>query len=339
MTIATLQTIANIVKVSRSTVSRVLNNKWEDYGISQATADKIISKAKDLHYIKNEAALSLRLKKTFTIGVIVKDITNPFYSQLVKFVENALYTKGYNIIICNTGYDLDKENGHINILLSRRVDGIILSPIQKSIENISIIKDRNVPLALFDCKIDKFEADYILVDNKAGTMEAVNHLISQGHKKIVYIGGNSSDLNNRLRYAGYKKALSKASLSITEHYVIHGSYTFKHGYEAATELLRSNDAPTAFFAANNRIVLGACKGIMDCGLQIPEDVSIVGFDDFETATMLPSPLTVIRQPLRDMALNAVDILLSRMDKTNNTPCMTRMLKTEFILRNSTRKIN
>ena len=336
---ATLQTIADKVNVSRSTVSRVLNNKWKKYGISQVTADKITSLAKDLHYIKNEAARSLREKKTFTIGVVIRDITNPFYSQLVKFVESALYTKGYTIIICNTGYDLDKENGHINVLLSRRVDGIILSPIQKSIENISIIKDRNVPLALFDCKIDKFDADYILVDNEAGTMEAVNHLIAQGHKKIGYIGGDSYDSNNRLRYAGYRKALSKASLSMTEHYIKHGSYTFKHGYETTTKLLRSSDAPTAFFAANNRIVLGACKGIMDCGLQIPDDVSIIGFDDFETATMLPSPLTVIRQPLRELAFNAVDILLSRMDKTNNIPYVTSMLKTEFVLRSSTRNVN
>ena len=336
---ATLQTIADKVNVSRSTVSRVLNNKWKKYGISQVTADKITSLAKDLHYIKNEAARSLREKKTFTIGVVIRDITNPFYSQLVKFVESALYTKGYTIIICNTGYDLDKENGHINVLLSRRVDGIILSPIQNSIENISIIKDRNVPLALFDCKIDNFDADYILVDNEAGTMEAVNHLIAQGHKKIGYIGGDSYDSNNRLRYAGYRKALSKASLSMTEHYVKHGNYTFKHGYEAITELLRSSDAPTAFFAANNRIVLGACKGIMDCGLQIPDDVSIIGFDDFETATMLPSPLTVIRQPLRELAFNAVDILLSRMDKTNNIPYVTSKLKTEFVLRSSTRNVN
>ena len=262
---ATLQTIADMVNVSRSTVSRVLNNKWKKHGISQATADKITSRAKELHYLKNEAARSLRKKKTFTIGVIVRDITNPFYSQLVKFVESSLYTKGYIIIICNTNYDLDRESGHINVLLSRRVDGIILSPIQKSIKNIFKIKDRNVPLALFDCKIDKFDADYILVDNEAGTMEAVNHLIAHGHKKIGYIGGNSYDSNNRLRYVGYRKALSKASLSMTEHYVKHGNYTFKHGYEAITELLRSSDAPTAFFAANNRIALGACKGIMDCG--------------------------------------------------------------------------
>ena len=328
-----------MVNVSRSTVSRVLNNKWKKHGISQATADKITSRAKELHYLKNEAARSLRKKKTFTIGVIVRDITNPFYSQLVKFVESSLYTKGYIIIICNTNYDLDRESGHINVLLSRRVDGIILSPIQKSIENISIIKDRNVPLALFDCKIDNFDADYILVDNEAGTMEAVNHLIAQGHKKIGYIGGDSYDSNNRLRYAGYRKALSKASLSMTEHYIKHGSYTFKHGYETTTKLLRSSDAPTAFFAANNRIVLGACKGIMDCGLQIPDDVSIIGFDDFETATMLPSPLTVIRQPLRELAFNAVDILLSRMDKTNNIPYVTSKLKTEFVLRSSTRNVN
>lgn len=335
----TLQVIADAMHVSRSTVSRVLNTQWKEHGISASTAVKITTLAKDLRYIKNEAARSLRSKKTFTIGVIVRDITNPFYSQLVKFVENNLYTKGYTIIICNTGYDLKKENGLIKILLSRRVDGIILSPIQKSIENISIIKDQNVPLALFDCKIDEFETDCILVDNEAGTMEAVNYLITQGHKKIAYIGGNSSDSNNRLRCAGYRKSLSKASLSIPEHYVKHGSYTFKHGYEAATALLRSNDVPTAFFAANNRIMLGVCRGIMDCGLQIPDDVSIVGFDDFETATMLPSPLTVIRQPLQEMALNAVDLLLSRIDKTNNMPYVTSMLKTEFVIRNSTRNVN
>jgi LacI family transcriptional regulator len=335
----TLQVIADAIHVSRSTVSRVLNNKWKKFGISQITADKIISQAKKLHYIKNVGAQSLRAKKTFIIGVIVRDITNPFYSQFVKFVENTLYNKGYTVIICNTGYDTDKENGHINVLLSRRVDGILLSPIEESIENISVIKDLNVPFAIFDCKIDEFEADYILVDNEIGTMEAVNYLISQGHKKIAYIGGNSYDSNNRLRCAGYRKALSKASLSIPEHYVNHGSYTFKHGYETAAELLRSDDVPTAFFAANNRIVLGAYRGIIECGLQVPNDVSIVGFDDFETAIMLPCPLTVIRQPLREIALNTVDLLLSRIDKTNSIPYVTSMLKTDFVIRNSTRNIN
>lgn len=336
----TLQVIADSIQVSRSTVSRVLNAQWKEHGISASTADRITTLAKDLRYIKNEAARSLRSKKTFTIGVIVRDITNPFYSQFVKFVENAFYANGYTIIICNTGYDLDKENVLINVLLSRRVDGIILSPIQKSIENISIIKDRNVPLAIFDCMIDDFEADYILVNNEAGTKEAVNYLISQGHKKIAYIGGNYDCSNNRLRCTGYRKSLSKASFSIPEHYIKHGSYTFKHGYEAATVLLRSNDVPTAFFAASNRIMLGVCRGIVDCGLQIPDDVSIIGFDDFETASMLlPNPLTVIRQPLQEMALNAVDLLLSRIDKTNNMPYVTSMLKTEFVIRNSTRNVN
>jgi len=241
---ATLQTIADMVNVSRSTVSRVLNNKWKKHGICQATADKITSRAKELHYLKNEAARSLRDKKTFTIGVIVRDITNLFYSQLVKFVESALYTKGYTIIICNTSYDLDREN-----------------------------------------------------------------------------------------------ALSLASISISDHYVKHGNYTFEHGYEAVTQLLRSDDVPTAFFAANNRIMLGAYKGIIDGGLQIPDDVSIVGFDDFKTATRLPSPLTVIRQPIPDMALHAVDLLLSRIENANHIPYMTSMLKTEFVLRNSTKSLN
>ena len=203
----TLQVIADSIQVSRSTVSRVLNAQWKEHGISVSTAKKIMAKAKKLNYIKNVGAQSLRAKKTFTIGIIVKDITNPFYSQLVKFVESALYANGYTIIICNTGYDLDKEKTLINVLLSRRVDGIILSPIRKSTENISIIKDQNVPLTIFDCMIDDFEADYILVNNEAGTMEAVNYLISQGHKKIAYIGGNYDCSNNRLRCADHRKSL------------------------------------------------------------------------------------------------------------------------------------
>ena len=339
MNVTTLQTIADIINVSRSTVSRVLNNKWERSGISRVTADKITVLAKDLNYLKNDTARSLREKKTFTIGVIVRDITNPFYSHIIKFVERALYAKGYTIIICNTGYDLDRESSLINSLISRRVDGIILSPIQKSIENISIIKFRNVPLVLFDCNIDEMKADYVLVDNEAGTMKAIEYLISQGHKEIGYIGGNSYDSNNRLRYAGYRKSMQLASLSIHKNYVKHGRYTFKHGYDSATEILRSKNVPTAFFTANNRIMLGACKGIMDCGLQIPDDISIIGFDDFETATMLPNPLTVIRQPVQEMALNAVSLLLSRVDKTNNIPYVTSLLKTELVIRNSTKDIN
>ena len=335
----TLQTIADCVHVSRSTVSRVLNGQYKKHGISERTAKIIIDKAQELNYIKDEGARSLRVKKTSIIGVIVRDITNPFYSQFVKEIENTLYNRGYTVIICNTGYDLDKERGHVNVLLSRKVDGIILSPIQKSNDNIVMIKKHNMPLILFDCKISGIEVDCILVDNETSTKEAVNYLISIGHKKIAYIGANVFDSNNQLRYTGYEKSLIKASLPIREDYIKHGSYTFKHGYRAAQELLQLKNRPTAFFVVNNRVVLGAYNGILDYGLSIPDDISIIGFDDFETATMLLSPLTVIRQPLQEMVLNVVDLLLSRIEKMNMSPYVTNMLKTELILRTSTKSVN
>lgn len=297
-----------------------------------------MAKAQELNYIKDEGARSLRMKKTSIIGVIVRDITNPFYSQFVKEIEDALYKRGYTIMICNTGYDLEKEKGHINVLLSRKVDGIILSPTQESNDNIIMIKKHNMPLILFDCKISGIDVDSILVDNETGAKEAVEYLISVGHKRIAYIGGNAFDSNNQLRFAGYEKALREASLPIREEYVKHGSYSFNHGYLAAKELLRLKKRPTAFFVVNNRIVLGAYNCILDCGLRIPENISIIGFDDFETATILPSPLTVIRQPLQEMVLNVVDLLLLRIEKMDISPYVTNMLKTELILRASTKDV-
>lgn len=336
---ATLQTIADIVGVSRFTVSRVLSDQHRNHRISPSTAKSIIETANGLNYIKNEGARSLRVRKTSTIGVIVRDITNPFYAQIVKHIENALYKEGYTVIISSTGYDLAKEIGHINVLLSRKVDGIILSPIQKSHENVLVITEHDLPLILFDCKIDEVQSDYVVVSNEASSANAVNHLISLGHRKIAYIGGDSDDSNNRLRFAGYKNALSKADIPISEAYVRHGSYTFKHGYVAVKEMMHLKDTPTAIFVANNRIVLGAYKGLLDSNKRIPEDVSIVGFDDFETAAMLPSPLTVIRQPLEEMAANAVDLLLSRIESGNGPPYVINKLDTEFILRKSTGPLN
>ena len=334
----TLQTIADSVHVSRSTVSRVLNRQWKENGISEATARVIIAKAQELSYIKNESARSLRAKRTFTVGEVVRDITNTFYAQIIKFIEEAFYSKKYIIIICNTNYDLNKESGHINALLSRKVDGIILSPVQKSIDNILLIKKQNVPLVLFDSKIEGIEADYVVVDSETGSEEAVSHLISLGHRKIAYIGGHSSDSNNQLRLAGYVKALSKGSIPLQKQYIKQGSYTFNCGHKSAQELLQLNARPTAFFAANNRLVLGVHKCVVDCGLHIPGDISIVGFDDFEMAAMLPSQLTVVRQPIQEISSDIVNLLLSRIEKTNQNPFMTKVLQTNIIYRSSTEGI-
>ncbi|MCH7574358.1 MAG: LacI family DNA-binding transcriptional regulator [Candidatus Marinimicrobia bacterium] len=335
----TLQTIADIVGVSRSTVSRVLSDQQNHHRISARTAKSITLTAKELNYIKNEGARSLRVKKTSTIGVIVRDITNPFYAQLVKHIDNALYQEGYTVIISSTGYDLAKERGHISFLLSRKVDGIILSPIQKSYENVLLVKEHDLPLVLFDCKIDEIESDYVVVSNEASSANGVNHLTSLGHRKIAYIGGDQDDSNNRLRFAGYKKALTHAAIPISEKYVRHGSYTFRHGFSAAKELMHLEDTPTAIFVANNRIVLGTYKGILDSSKRIPGDVSIVGFDDFETAAMLASPLTVIRQPLEEMAAIAVDLLLTKIKSGNRPPYVVNKLDTELIFRGSTGPVN
>ncbi len=334
----TLQTIADSVHVSRSTVSRVLNRRWKENGISKATAGVILAKAQELSYIKNESARSLRANRTFTVGVVVRDITNTFYAQVIKFIEEAFYTKKYIIIICNTNYNLNKESGHINVLLSRKVDGIILSPVQKSIDNIMLIKKQNVPLVLFDSKIEGIEADYVVVDSETGSEEAVSHLISQGHKKIAYVGGHPGDSNNQLRLAGYIRALSKGSIPLQKQYIKQGSYTFECGYDSAQELLQLTARPTAFFAANNRLVLGVHKCIAECGLHIPGDISIVGFDDFEMATMLPNQLTVVRQPIQAIALDIVNLLLSRIEKTNQNPFMTKVLRTHIVYRSSTEGI-
>ena len=335
----TLQTIADIVRVSRSTVSRVLSDQHQHHRISASTATSIVDTAKALNYMKNEGARALRVRKTSTIGVIVRDITNPFYAQIVKHIENTLYQLGYTVIISSTGYDLVKERRHINVLLSRKVDGIILSPIQKSRENVLLIKEHDLPLILFDCKIDEIDSDYVVVSNEASSANGVNHLISLGHRKIAYIGGVPYDSNNRLRFGGYKNALSNSAISIKDAYVRHGSYTFKHGYLTAKELMHLEDRPTAIFVANNRLVLGTYMGLQDSNKRIPAEVSVIGFDDFESAAMLPSPLTVIRQPLEEMAANAVDLLLSRIESGNKQPFVTTELDAEFILRSSTGPLN
>lgn len=335
----TLQTIADHLSISRSTVSRVLGGTYKEYGISDKTAKLILARANEINYIRDERARSLRIKKTLTIGVIVRDITNLFYSQIVKKIENELFQKGYTVIISNTNYNLEKEHKHIEVLLSRKVDGIIISPIQSSYDNILMILEQQVPLILFDCKIEGLKSDFIVIDNEESAKEGVKHLISLGHEKIAYIGGHSYDLNNKLRFRGYKKALEEAGIPIHKQYIKHGSYTFRHGHEAAKQLLILDEIPAAFFVANNRIVLGAYKSVLEMGMNIPNDISILGFDDFETATMLPSPLTVIRQPIEEMATEAVNLLISRINGDEETPFLSNVLKTELILRSSTKGLD
>jgi len=194
---ATLQTIADKLNVSRSTVSRVLNGTYHENGISEATAKIVIAKANDLKYIKNESARLLRTQKTNTIGVIVRDITNPFYSEFVKIIENLLYTRGYTVIICNTNYDFISEQGHINSLLSRKVDGIVWSPVGNSYKNILFVRERNVPIILFDSIVDSIDTDCIVVNNELGVNKAVDYLITvRGHRNNEDVSKSSNPITD-----------------------------------------------------------------------------------------------------------------------------------------------
>jgi LacI family transcriptional regulator len=330
----TIKDIARMANVSHTTVSRALNNKSR---IRNETKEKILSIARELNYQPNFIARSLVMKRTKTLGLVITTIANPFYTELAQGIETTARGLGYNIILCSTNYDLSIEKQHIDILRSKGVDGIIFTSAHIGDPNIIKLAEEGFPIVLVNRRtyepVVKEKVDYVGVDNILGGFLAVKHLIKLGHQRIGVIGGSSESSVGFERVEGGKKALAAYGLEAMDNYFLEGDFLKESGYQGGKRFLKMADPPTAIFATNDYMALGAYQAILDEGLRVPEDIAIIGFNDIEFTAMKGIELTTIGQKKYEMGALAVKTLVEKIEGGEIKPSTKEIiLKPELIIR-------
>lgn len=316
-----------------STVSRVLNDKGDDYRISPETQQRILDTARDLRYRPNYVARGLRLNKTNTLGLIAPDITNPFFAHIVKYIQQFAHGLGYGLVVCNTDEDLSLELEHIDLLFQKRVEGLIAMPVGQKSDHFQEWVSKGRPLVLLDRSLREVDTSSVVVDNYSGSREAVEHLISLGHRRIAIIQGLPDTYTSVMRLRGYKDALVDNGLAIDGELIVGGDFRTETGYLETKIVLKLSDPPTALFPTSDLLTLGALRAIEEEALRIPDDISMVAFDDLDFAPFLKCPLTAVRQPREMMGEMAVRLLIEQLEN-RGSKARQMMLKPELIIRES-----
>ncbi len=305
----TIREVAGRAGVSVATVSHVINGTRK---VAPDTVVRVRQAMAELDYHPNAVARSLRTRRTTAIGVLVSDITNPFFATLVRGAEDAASKAGYSLVVCNSDEALEKEDRYIRLLHRRRMDGLLIAPVGDGVSPaIRELVRLGVPFVFVDRRAREVEADAVLSDNEEGAYQAVHHLIERGHRRIGIVLGIPGATTTKERFKGYCRAIEEAGITLSQHLVAWGSYRVEGGRQATKYLLSCADPPTAIFSTNNQMTVGAMDEIRRRGLRVPQDVALVSFDDPDWAMLIDSPLTVVAQQPYRLGREATELLLKR----------------------------
>jgi DNA-binding LacI/PurR family transcriptional regulator len=302
-----IRDVADRAGVSPATVSRVLTGNAT---VRAAKRERVLEAIEALGYRPNRIASNLRRRQADMIGVVIADIENPHFTEMVRAVEDAAYVSGHRVLLCNTDENPIKQADYLGVLAAERVVGVILSPTDAGAAEIAELLDHGIPVVAFDRAVADKRADAVVADNAAGTRLGVEHLIATGHTRIGYVGGPRTVETAEERLAGYEQALAAARL---ESRIAEGGFRIEGGREAAAALIEGG--ATALLVANNLMAAGALGAIRERGLRVPDDVALVSIDDPFWAGLIDPPLTTLAQPVRAMAEAAVKLLMGRIDGT------------------------
>lgn len=330
----TIKDIAKLSGVSTATVSKIINGKAND--ISKSTVEKVMKIIEEQNYSPNTIARSMITKKTKTIGLIIPDVRNPFFTDLTRGAEDVANDRGYSIFFCNTDDDLNKEIKYINNLIEKQVDGIALAGAAVRDRVLEEKMDIRIPIVSLDRNV-YFQGikGKIEVDNFSGAYDAVSHLIRSGHRKIMYLSGPLNIKLSSDRLEGYKKALLDNNIEYGEELVVVGRYNSDFGYEIIKNIKIDNDV-TAIFCGNDLIAIGAMNALKERSISIPKDISIVGFDDIYISSLVTPALTTVRQPSYTIGRLAMERLIDILEGKENLSSRVE-IKLELIIRESTCK--
>lgn len=317
---ATIHDVARLAGVSVATVSNALN---EARPVAGETRARVLRAVEALGYSPSAAARSMRGQRSGLIGLIVADITNPFFTSLVQSVERAANAQGSAVLLCNSDEDHDREEKHLQLLRTQRVDGIILAATgHQSAGRAAALAQLRVPIVLVDRGLPEFGLDAVILDNRRAALEATRHILGFGHRRVAMIAGPSTVSTGADRLAGYREALLEAGVPYEGKWVHDAGFREERAYDAACAMLAERERPTAIFAANNLIAIGVMRAIADSRLRCPEDVSVVSIDDFPWANAFRPRLTTVAQPVAAMGESAVRLLMNRI--TGNAPAVAQL---------------
>lgn len=333
----TIKDVARRAGVSVATVSHVMNNSR---AVSVEAREKVKAAIVALKYRRDGIARSLRVSQTGTIALMISDITNPFFADMVRGIEDCVHTRGksFNILLCNTEENDDRERRALDMVLEKRIDGIIIVPTGGNAELLQDLVDNGLPIVLADRHLAGIQADAVVVDNRAASFAITDHLIRLGHRRIGALQAELAASSIRDRVAGYRDAVEAAGLSNDRRLVAGSHSSIEAAVAAGCALLDLRPAPTALFGTNNFMTLGLVRAALERGLRCPDDISIVGFDDFPWAASFQPRLTVIEQPSFAVGQEAAGLLLDRISRKRQGPSVTVTLQTRLIVRDSSRAL-
>lgn len=331
----TINDVAEYAGVSSSTVSRVLNEK--EY-VKEETRSKVLEAVETLGYKPSRVARSLRINSSRIIGLIISDIQNPFFTGLVRAVEDVAYENNYALILANTDEDNEKESLNVDLMISERVAGVIITPTSEYDCPVRKLISKDIPAVCVDRRVLDCDIDTVISDNTDASSNLIDYLIQSNHRRIGAIIGYSQVTTGRERYEGVVSSLKKHNLNISSDLIKQGSPKENVGYELANELLDLSDPPTAIFAGNNLIALGVIRAIRDRGLSIPEDISFVSFDNREWTYLMQPKITVASQPTYEMGKRSAQLLIERINDRDRDHELI-ILNSKIIIRESVRTLN
>ena len=303
---ATINDVARRASVSKTTVSHVINNTRY---VEDDTRQRVLDAIDAVGFQPSLIARSLTTNQTRTVGFIVSDATNTFFGDVLRGIEDILRSENYSIMVCNTDEILEREDHYLNLMLGQRVDGIIAAATSQKWKSLSMASAFHIPVILVDRYYEGLDFPFVGVDNQAGAYVGTRCLVQSGHTRLGILAGFQRLSTMRERLAGFKQALVEAGLEIRPEWIIESPLTIEAGKEAALKILSLPVPPTALFMNNNLLSVGGLMAIQELGLSCPEDIALVGFDDHPWAAVSTPPLTVVRQPSRQVGRLAAKTLM------------------------------
>jgi LacI family transcriptional regulator len=328
----TLRDVALKAGVSAMTVSRVINGR---VGVDAETQRRVEDAIEALDYVPNRIARGLISQKTQTIGLIVPDVANPFFSPVVRGAEMAARRSGYRILLCNSEGDLRLEREYIDDLVSHRVEGILLAPANDaSRHSVFPLLRRGFPVVLIDRALPDLDCDLVVADSAGGAQRLVEHLIAVGHREIAHLTDADDTSTGRERLKGYRMALASAGIAFRDELIFRTTVDQMGGYRATQQVLALDPLPTAIFTVNNMTAVGAMKALRERGLAVPQHMALVCFDDVEHLAVLSPFLTVIDQPAEIFGSLGTQLLLERIAGKAGARGRRILLQTDLLVRSS-----
>jgi LacI family transcriptional regulator len=334
----TLQCIAERSGVSVTTISRVLSGQADRYRISKGTEEAVRKIAKEVNFVPNQLARSLRLKKTLKIGLVIPDVSNPFFAGIARQVTLGARKHEYSVVLCDSQDSTELEVRLLALLQSQHVEGVVLCPVGQTGKHLEQFAGGRLPIVLVDRFFPDVELPYVSSDNASGAREATEFLLNNGHRRIACLQGLPHTSPNDCRLRGYKEALARLNVPVDENLIVGDSFTEQSGYIETKLLLRNQPEVTAILALSNVNALGAIRALAEEHKKIPEDISLVSFDDPPYAAYLATPLTCIAQSSTEIGDVASKLLFDQIQSTRSAPKGGILLPTSLVVRKSVKQL-